>query len=327
MNRKIVLIPALALASAVFPVFAADTSSALVTNEKGAALDLLDIDAHLATIPKEARAGVMSDPDRIDQILNQLLILRQASREAKEIGLDQDPVVAREMQIAGERVLFRYRMEKLKSDIQFPDFEQRAKEEYLAHKKDYQTPEKVDVSHILLMQDHDESDDEVKSKAEALLKKLKKHPEQFEALAKKYSEDDASAPLGGRLNMTPVANFVEDFAAATKTLSKVGELSPVVKSSWGYHIIQFHGREGAVTKPFDQVKDGIIDRMKADMVRQVQSEYVQNVRSLKIEANAEGIASLRTRYGAPLEPSTTEPAPGAATNGSPESPTPTTEQP
>lgn len=311
MNRKILLIPALALASAVFPLYAAESSPVLVTNEKGASLDLLDIDAHLATIPKEARAGVMNDPDRIDQILNQLLILRQASTEAKALGLDQDPVIAREMKIAGERVLFRYRMEKLKSDIQFPDFEQRAREEYHAHKKDYQTPELVDVSHILFMQDHDQSDDDLKAQAESILKKLKKHPEDFEAMAKKYSEDGASAPLGGRLNMTPVANFVEDFAAATKTLSKEGELSPVVKSSWGYHIIKFHARKEPVTKPYEEVKESIIARLKDEMIRQVQSDYVQTVRSLKIEANEDGIASLRTRYGE-VEASATVPQPAAA---------------
>ncbi|AVP99705.1 hypothetical protein C7S18_22125 [Ahniella affigens] len=297
MNRKIVLTAALALASAVFPLCAAESGKPLVANEKGASLDLTDIDAHLATIPEEARAGVMNDPERIDQILNQLLILRQASNEAKALGLDQDPIIAREMAIAGERVLFRYRMDKLKSDIQFPDFEQRAKEEYLAHKADYRSPELVDVSHILFMQDHDESDDDVKAQAEAIRKKVLKHPEDFAEFAKKYSKDSASAVIGGRLNMTPVANFVEDFAKATQSLSKEGEISPVVKSSWGYHIIQFHGRKEPETKSFEEVKPAIVERLKSEMIRQVQSDYVQNMRSLKIEANEEGIASLRTRYG------------------------------
>lgn len=302
MNRKNLLIPALALASAVFPLYAAETSKPLLTNEKGASLDLIDIDAHLATIPKEARAGVMNDPERIDQILNQLLILRQASNEARALGLDKDPIIAREMAIAGERVLFRYRMDKLKSEIQYPDLEQRAKEEYLAHKKDYQTPELVDVSHILLMQDHDQSDDDVKAQAEAVRKKVLKHPEDFAEFAKKYSEDTASAGSGGRLNMTPVANFVEDFANATKALTLEGDISPVVKSSWGYHIIQFHARQEPVTKPFEDVKVSIVERLKAEMARQVQSDYVQNMRSLKIEADQEGIAALRTRYGTVAEP-------------------------
>lgn len=313
--KQYIVVTALALASAVLPAFAKDpaaespalaaSTKSVVSNEKGASLDLVDIDAHLATIPAEARAGVMNDPDRIDQILNQLLILRTASNEAKALGLDKDPIVAREMQIAGERVLFRYRMDKLKADIKFPDFEQQAKERYLAKASDYMTPERVDVSHILIMPQHDRSEDQQRELAESLRKKLKKDPTRFEELAKKYSDDEGSANKGGRLNMAPVANYVEDFGNATKALTKEGEISEVVKSTWGLHVIKFHGREAAALKPYDDVKEGIIATLKSDLMRSVQSEYVQNMRSLKIEADPEVIASLRTRYGELPEPPVT----------------------
>lgn len=295
--KQYIVATALALASAVLPVRAQETAKPVVQNSKGAKLDLVDIDAHLATIPAEARAGVMNDPDRIDQILNQLLILRTASNEARELGLDKDPVIAREMQIAGERVLFRYRMDKLKADIQFPDFEQQARERYLAKQAEYMTPERVDVSHILIMPKHDRSEDQQRALAEKLRKKVIKDPSRFAELAKQYSDDEASAGGGGRLNMAPVANFVEDFAAATRTLSKEGEISEVVKSSWGFHVIMFHGRDPAKQKPFEDVKEGIIAGLRGDLIRNVQSQYVQDMRSLKIEADPDAIASLRTRYG------------------------------
>ena len=323
--KQLVVVTALALASAVFPVSAenqpttaaqvATSAKPVVKNERGAALDLIDIDAHLATIPAEARSGVMNDPDRIDQILNQLLILRQSSMEAREMGLDKDPVIAREMQIAGERVLFRYRMEKLKADIKFPDFELQAKEQYAAKRSEYMTPELVDVSHILWMPRHDLSEDQLLAEAKKVRKKLLKDPSKFAEFAKKYSDDDASAGTGGRLNMTPVVNFVEDFAAATAKMTKEGEISDVVKSSFGYHIIQFHGRKAAELKPFDDVKDGIITNLKAELARSVQSDYVQNMRSLKIEADPEAIASLRTRYGEmPVAPPKAERTPDAVKN-------------
>lgn len=321
--KQYVVATALALASAVLPVRAQETAKPVVQNEKGAKLDLIDIDAHLATIPKEARAGVMNDPDRIDQILNQLLILRTASNEARALGLDQDPVVAREMQIAGERVLFRYRMDKLKADIQFPDFEQQAKERYLAKLSEYMTPERVDVSHILIMPKHDRSEDQQRELAEKLRKKVLKDPSRFAELAKKYSDDEASAGGGGRLNMAPVENYVEDFAAATRKMSKEGEISDVVKSSWGFHVIMFHGRDPAKQKPFEDVKDGIIAGLRGDLIRNVQSQYVQDMRSLKIEADPEAIASLRTRYGTVDVPTDYKANPEASPESNPEAKTET----
>lgn len=306
MNRKI-LLAALALASAAgvvradVPVANMSASDAankpIVKNERGASLDLTDIDAHLAPIPEEMRAGVMNDPDRIDQILNQLLILRYAANEAREMGIDQDPIVAREMKIAGERVLFRYRMNKLKADIKYPDFDVQAKELYAANRNDYMTPELVDVSHILFQVNHDKSEDETLAQAKAIRKKLLKNPKQFAEMAEKYSADEVSAAAGGRLQMSPAVNYVKEFANAIKPMSQEGEISDVVKSDFGFHIIMFHARKPAELKPFDSVKEAIVAKLKDDLMRKVQSEYVQTIRSLKIEADPEAIASLRTRYG------------------------------
>jgi peptidyl-prolyl cis-trans isomerase D len=122
----------------------------------------------------------------------------------------------------------------------------------------YSTPEQVRASHILL-KTAGKKENEVKAKAEQILKELKAGAD-FAALAKKYSEDEASAKLGGDVDFFSKGKMDPAFEDAAFKLNP-GELSDVVKSQYGFHIIKVTDKKPASTRTLDEVRPQIEDQL------------------------------------------------------------------
>jgi peptidyl-prolyl cis-trans isomerase D len=122
----------------------------------------------------------------------------------------------------------------------------------------YTTPEQVRASHILLKTDG-KDDAVVKAKAEDLLKQIKAGAD-FATLAKKYSEDEGTAPNGGDLNYFGRGRMVPEFDTAVFALEP-GQISDLVKTQYGYHIIKLVEKKPGLTKPFADVKQQITDQL------------------------------------------------------------------
>lgn len=104
-------------------------------------------------------------------------------------------------------------------------------------------PEKVQIAHIFMIPKATEKmKEKYKAKAEAILDSLK-HGADFAEMAKKYSEDPGSAAAGGDLGWVGKGVFYPEFEAAAFAL-KPGELSSVVESPVGFHIIQMIEKRG-----------------------------------------------------------------------------------
>lgn len=132
---------------------------------------------------------------------------------------------------------------------------------YDANLTRYKSEESRRVSHILLESAEDNA--EIKAKAEALLAELKQGAD-FAALAKANSADTFSAENGGDLEFVAPGKFEPEFEKAAYELAKVGDVSAVVKTSFGYHIIKLTELTAPQQKPFDAVKVEIITALKAE---------------------------------------------------------------
>lgn len=124
----------------------------------------------------------------------------------------------------------------------------------------YSAPEERRASHILIAADKDAKAEEkaaAKAKAEALLAEVRKAPGSFADVAKKHSQDPGSAPNGGDLDYFGRNAMTKSFEDAAFAL-KVDEISNVVESEFGYHIIRLTGRRGGDVKPFEAVKSEIV---------------------------------------------------------------------
>jgi len=134
---------------------------------------------------------------------------------------------------------------------------------YDQHQDQYRVPEEVKVSHILIKTPSPGADgkvdekglEEARKKAEDVLKQVKSGAK-FEDLAKKYSEDPGSGKQGGDLGWIGRGRTVPEFEKSAFSLAK-GQLSDLVKSSYGFHIIRAEDKHEAHLKTIDEVKDQI----------------------------------------------------------------------
>ena len=129
---------------------------------------------------------------------------------------------------------------------------------YQQNIQQYQVPNRVHVEHILLFTTGktDAEVEEIRKKALDILGQAKKKGANFEELAKKFSEDPGSKAKGGDLGWLMQGQTVPEFEKAAFSLNK-GEMSGLIRTQYGFHIIKVLDKETAHTTPFEEVKDSI----------------------------------------------------------------------
>ena len=135
---------------------------------------------------------------------------------------------------------------------------------YDANKSRYTTAEERRASHILInVAPNAPAADVAKAKAqaEAVLAEVRKSPAAFADIAKKSSQDGGSAAQGGDLDFMRKGAIPGPFSD-TLFAMKEGEISDVVRSDAGFHIIKMTGTRGGSVKPFDEVKSQIEDQLR-----------------------------------------------------------------
>jgi peptidyl-prolyl cis-trans isomerase D len=153
----------------------------------------------------------------------------------------------------------------------------------------YQVDERVRASHIILMTmgKSEEEIKQVEARAQEVLAKVKAGGD-FAELAKQYSEDTGNKDQGGDLRWVVRGQMVPAFEQATFALQP-GQISDVVKTEYGYHVIKVHERDRAHMQTFDEVKDQI----RQEIAQQKQQE--QRLRKMD-----ESVAVTR-KFGADLD--------------------------
>ncbi|WP_324024228.1 peptidylprolyl isomerase [Aeromonas caviae] len=179
--------------------------------------------------------------------------------------------------------------------------EQDAQDYYDQHQDLFQRPERRQVAHILIPFGKDEKAAE--QKAEAVLAKAKAGDD-FAALAKADSSDTFSAKKGGELDWFEKGVMDPAFEKAAFALAKLGDLSAVVKSPFGFHIIKLLAVEPAKTKPFVDVMSDTIARLQSEKAKEqffaeqqkMADSSFENPDSLDLTAEAMGLQVQSTGY-------------------------------
>ncbi|MCC6161995.1 MAG: peptidyl-prolyl cis-trans isomerase [Acidobacteria bacterium] len=210
----------------------------------------------------------------------------------------------------GERRKVRYLLldvQAIRSNITVP--EQDIQRAYRQNIDQYSQPEQVRASHILLnIEGKDET--AVRAKAEDLLKQLKAGAD-FETLARANSQDVASAARGGDLDFFARGRMVPEFEAVAFSLP-VGQLSDVVRSQFGFHIIKTTDKKAAEVQPLDSVRQAITEQLTFERAQtRVQDLADAVAREVKTPADLDKAAAARglKTQESPLF-TRTEPIPG-----------------
>lgn len=254
-----------------------------------------DYEAEVATLPERHRGDIEASSKRIHQLLDKIFVYRVLAQEAREAGLDQNPLVRKQVEMAEEEVLGRARLRQLREQALAakPDFEALARERYQANPKKYQLPEQVKVSHILIKA-KERTEEEARQLAEKVRQLALAEEKPFAELALQYSGDSSVENNQGNLGFISPGMTVKPFEEAAFALKQPGDISPVVESQFGFHIIRLEERQPARVQPFDQVKNKLVEEAKETYLNQVVQTHLREIRNAQgIQMNGEALQDLK----------------------------------
>lgn len=189
------------------------------------------------------------------------------SRAALEHALSEQKLTMAQFEeyLAETLVVYKLR-DQLAAKITVSDTEIRAF--YDAHRQDFNIPEMIRVRHILVAE---------RSQAEELLRKIKAGQD-FNQLAREHSRDTQSAVLGGDLNWRARGEFVPSFDEAAWRLSNVGQVSDIVQTAFGFHIIKLEGKLAPRERSFAEVQELVRDQVIEEREAVLWENYLAEVR-------------------------------------------------
>lgn len=168
---------------------------------------------------------------------------------------------------------------------------------YQEHLSDFTSEEQRRVRHILFR------GDDAEQQAEAALKKLQDGAD-FAELAKAESQDGGSATKGGDLGWIEKGTMAPEFEQAAFSLANAGDLSGVVKTDFGYHLIQLEEIKAGDAQPLsevqEQIKQDLVDNQVADQYYDLQNQIDQaafeSPDSLESAAKIAGVSIEHTDF-------------------------------
>jgi len=171
--------------------------------------------------------------------------------------------------------------------------EQEIEQYFNEHKSEYSVPEQARSRHILIKVAPGadaKTDAAAKAKAESILKQIQ-NGASFAEMAKKYSDDPGSKDKGGELGFAQHGTMVPEFDQAIFS-QKIGDIK-IVKSQFGYHIVQVEERTQAHEQPLSEVEPTI----KATLIRQKVATAEENyAHTLDAEAIKDGLQKMAAAH-------------------------------
>ena len=259
--------------SAVSVATMAQGNGAVLLHGPGATVYESDVMNDAKRMPEEMRSSFLAKPESVAQMVEAMYVRRAMATTARSVGLADQPDIAAAIKFATDKVLSDAYLQKF-NDQHRPDaklIDAQVKAVYAAKKETFKAPEQVHVAHILVM---DKDDAAGKAKAEKLLAEAQAGAD-FAKLAKDNSSDASSAVKGGDLGLVSHGKMVPEFEQAAFALDKPGQLSAVVKSQFGYHVIKLIEKKPARIQSLDEVRP--------ELEKQYIQQSLQTARQAEVE--------------------------------------------
>jgi peptidyl-prolyl cis-trans isomerase C len=262
-----------------------------------------------------AASGISPDDLTTDQkmagyreILDELIVDKLVSRKASSVEVpdaDIDAEITRVKSQFPDEATFKAEMAKAgETDTSFRDTvkkmmqqqkwmedqigdqakvaDEDIKKFYDENKKEFEHPEMVRASHILVRVPEDATDEvaaEKKKAAEAALARVTDKKEDFTTVAKEVSEEPGAKESGGDLNFFPKDRMVPEFADAAFAMKKGDISKEPVRTKFGWHIINVTDRKDAGSMPYEEVKEQVGSYLEGSKRRDVVRGIIESVRS------------------------------------------------
>lgn len=241
---------------------------AVIASYAGKRFTEQDLREELGRLNKRSRKA-LTDPERRKQFVENFILSDLIFEEGRREGLDKDPDIRRQLHDLERRLVIQKVMQEHQSA---PVTDDEVREYYESHADEFKS-DRVKASHILVKEE---------ALANDLLVQIQADPEKFSSLAEEHSIDKSNASRGGDLGYFGRGRMVKEFEEAAFALETDGQLAPIVKTRFGYHVIMRTEREDGTLKPFDDVKNQIRIRLINEKRRAKTQDFLE---ALKTSSN------------------------------------------
>ena len=262
----------------------------------GGSITTGDFNRELKNLPEYLKA--MADtPEGRKEMLDTMVIRELILQQATKDGLDKGADIEEKLRDLKKRLIVEsFLKKKVETESQVSDAD--LQKFYEQNKEKFKTGEQIRASHILV---------KTEKEAKDILAKIKAGGN-FEELAKKNSVD-SSAAKGGDLGWFGKGSMVPVFEKAALAL-KEGQVSDVVKSDFGFHIIKLTGKRAAGIRPLEEVKDqikgAIMPTKQQEVFQKIKEELKKNAKIAIKEDVLKGMGAAKEEGKAdekkPVEP-------------------------
>jgi peptidyl-prolyl cis-trans isomerase C len=259
------LVVCLFLALLVISCAKKDDGKVLATID-GEKITLQEFTKELDKIPMNMKMLVASESGKknyLDRLVVKKLLLKEASKAKIESDKEfQDRVNDIKEQLLIEALL----KKKITADTQMSEDD--LKKYYEEHKEEFKKDREINTRHILL---------KTEEEAKQVQAKVQKG-EDFTELAKKYSIDPNVKTTGGEIGFQPKGSLIPEYETAAFKLNKVGQVTGIVKTQFGFHIIRLEGVKPPSYVPFEEVKDFIKQKNAQEKQKEVLEKYIEELK-------------------------------------------------
>jgi peptidyl-prolyl cis-trans isomerase C len=248
----------------------------------------------LQEIGEEARSAILLDKKAIHDFVDNLYYSQVLAQRARERGIDKREEVIAQINKFTRDLLVKEELSAAFQEAKVPDFEQAAKEHFLANSEDYRGRLRLEVSHIMVRFRAEGNEESL-----ALLKSLKQQIEngeaEFEELVKQYSDDERTVSSGGVIGVIDERIKQKYFYDAASKLENPGEIAGPIVGDFGYHLIRLERRLQAPDIKFADVKGQIVEKLKEGYRKDFINAIYLDIRDdPNVKVDLEAIYSLST---------------------------------
>jgi peptidyl-prolyl cis-trans isomerase C len=218
-----------------------------------------DFRREVERLPPRSRAQ-LTTPERRRQFIDNIILNDLLTQQGITKGYDKDPEVVRQIDDLRQRLVVQRVMRDYQEAPVIPEEELK---KYYEDNQRLFSGAQIHAAHILVKDE---------ALARQLRAQLDKEPDKFEELAKVNSVDTATAARGGDLGFFGQGRMVAEFERVAFALEKPGDISQVVQTPFGFHIIKLIERKDGPPKPYEDVRErirvGMTNQRRQDLVTQ-----------------------------------------------------------
>jgi peptidyl-prolyl cis-trans isomerase C len=230
----------------------------VVATYSGNRLDTARVTKEMERLPAPSRAYLQA-PDRKRQFVENMILNELLYAEGQKQGYDKDEDIERQVNDLRRRLVVQRVVREFQKPPEVTD--EQAKKYYDDNPNLYSSTQ-IRASHILVKDE---------AQAKEIRDQVKADPSKFAEIAKEKSTDKTSGAKGGDLGMFGQGRMVPEFERAAFAL-KPNEISDVVKTQYGYHIILVVERKEGERRPFEQVKEQIKATLRNKAIQEQQDK-------------------------------------------------------